>query len=249
MPTQPLARPSDRFWLVPPALCTHAPLHEERRTHPPPTAFHRACPMHASGACTGRCQRIVRASCMHAEWCVLPPHRAPDWCGHCARPVAPVILAESIDDLLDISGFRAPFMSFAPVLSDAGREILSSVAATDEILHLDGAHCTVLACSAVEARVDSTRAAAGSARIQTVEQRESPWLHAVLTRVAEFTGLGILLNTSLNQRGRCLRFPCAMLCSLRMSLSRPAYLPPSMGVPVCFICMLSWPAWLQWQPR
>jgi hypothetical protein len=52
-------------------------------------------------------------------------------------------LAESISDLVDTPGFRAPFMSFAPVLSAAGRELLSSVGALDEILHLDGTamHC------------------------------------------------------------------------------------------------------------
>ena len=42
----------------------------------------------------------------------------------------------------------------------------------------------------------------GSARIQTVEQADAPWLHSVLTAVAKKSGLGILLDTSLNQRGK-----------------------------------------------
>ncbi len=42
----------------------------------------------------------------------------------------------------------------------------------------------------------------GSARIQTVEQADAPWLHSVLTAVAKKSGLGILLNTSVNQRGK-----------------------------------------------
>lgn len=40
-----------------------------------------------------------------------------------------------------------------------------------------------------------------SARVQTVDGREDPFLHAVLTRVGQATGCPILINTSLNPRG------------------------------------------------
>ena len=41
----------------------------------------------------------------------------------------------------------------------------------------------------------------GSARIQTVEPENTPFLHAVLERFAARTGCPVLLNTSLNGKG------------------------------------------------
>ena len=40
-----------------------------------------------------------------------------------------------------------------------------------------------------------------SARLQTVAKEEDPFLHALLVRVGELTGVPILINTSLNPRG------------------------------------------------
>ena len=40
-----------------------------------------------------------------------------------------------------------------------------------------------------------------SARIQTVDVANDPFLHALLTRVGEATGTPLLINTSLNPRG------------------------------------------------
>ncbi len=41
----------------------------------------------------------------------------------------------------------------------------------------------------------------GSARIQTVEPKNTPFLHAILDRFASQTGTPVLLNTSLNGKG------------------------------------------------
>ncbi len=40
-----------------------------------------------------------------------------------------------------------------------------------------------------------------SARVQTVDQADDPFLHAVLRRVGEATGVPLVINTSLNPRG------------------------------------------------
>lgn len=42
----------------------------------------------------------------------------------------------------------------------------------------------------------------GTARVQTVEQEQHPWIFALLARVKELIGFGILGNTSLNVKGR-----------------------------------------------
>jgi carbamoyltransferase len=40
-----------------------------------------------------------------------------------------------------------------------------------------------------------------SARLQTVDATDDPFLHRLLTRVGEATGVPLLINTSLNPRG------------------------------------------------
>ncbi|MFD8602094.1 carbamoyltransferase [Streptomyces globisporus] len=42
----------------------------------------------------------------------------------------------------------------------------------------------------------------GTARVQCVQEDEDPWLHALITRFAELTGLPMVINTSLNVRGK-----------------------------------------------
>ena len=42
----------------------------------------------------------------------------------------------------------------------------------------------------------------GTARVQSVRSEDNPFLYAVLKRVGEHTGIPVLLNTSLNLRGK-----------------------------------------------
>jgi carbamoyltransferase len=42
----------------------------------------------------------------------------------------------------------------------------------------------------------------GTARVQTVTQKQNPWLHELLTWMDQRTGIGVLLNTSFNIAGK-----------------------------------------------
>lgn len=87
------------------------------------------------------------------------------------RPLAPLVLLESAPEIFDVDR-PAPFMQFAAEVRPEHR------AALPAITHVDG-----------------------TARLQTVEPGNTPFLHAVLDRFARRTGCPVLLNTSLNQKG------------------------------------------------
>jgi len=69
-------------------------------------------------------------------------------------------------------GFESPFMSFAPRVREEYRDLLG------EIAHKDG-----------------------TSRIQTVRKSQNPLLHRCLQEVERSTGVGCILNTSLNVMG------------------------------------------------
>jgi carbamoyltransferase len=52
-----------------------------------------------------------------------------------------------------------------------------------------------------EARIPAVRHVDGTARVQTVNRRQNPMLHAVLTEFERRTGVPVLVNTSFNTRG------------------------------------------------
>lgn len=87
------------------------------------------------------------------------------------RPLAPLVLLEAAPEIFEIDG-PAPFMQFATAVRHEHRDRLPA------ITHVDG-----------------------SARIQTVEPENTPFLHAVLDGFASRTGCPVLLNTSLNGKG------------------------------------------------
>lgn len=87
------------------------------------------------------------------------------------RPLAPLVLAEAAPAIFDVDR-PAPFMQFAADVRPEHR------AALPAITHVDG-----------------------TARLQTVEPANTPFLHAVLDRFASQTGCPVLLNTSLNGKG------------------------------------------------
>jgi carbamoyltransferase len=66
----------------------------------------------------------------------------------------------------------------------------------------------------------------GSARLQTVDAQNAPFLHALLTRFAR-TGWPVLLNTSLNGPGEPLtETPADSLATLRATELTALALPP-----------------------
>lgn len=92
------------------------------------------------------------------------------------RPFAPAVLADEAATWFQVSTTRPDFLtdhmlSVVPV-TDAGREALGAVT------HVDG-----------------------TARVQTVSEASSPRLHGVLEAFREETGMGVLLNTSMNLKG------------------------------------------------
>ncbi|NUO99610.1 MAG: carbamoyltransferase, partial [Nonomuraea sp.] len=87
------------------------------------------------------------------------------------RPLAPLVPAEHAERVFDVDR-PAPFMQYAVDVRHEHRASLPGVT------HVDG-----------------------TARLQTVEESATPFLHALLTRWHEVTGSPVLINTSLNGPG------------------------------------------------
>ncbi len=88
------------------------------------------------------------------------------------RPFAPMVTAERAGDFFTL-GQRAPFMSMASGVTDAARQ-----------------------------RVPAIVHANGTARLQTVSRAQNPFVHRVLEEFGRRTGVPVLINTSLNVKGR-----------------------------------------------
>lgn len=88
------------------------------------------------------------------------------------RPFAPMVTAERAADYFTL-GQEAPFMSMASKVTELAREQIPAV------VHANG-----------------------TARVQTVTKDLNPFVHAVLTAFAGRTGVPVLINTSLNVKGK-----------------------------------------------
>jgi carbamoyltransferase len=88
------------------------------------------------------------------------------------RPFAPVVLADKAADYFTL-GQPAPFMSFASGVTDLARATIPA------IVHANGL-----------------------ARVQTLTSERNPFLAAVLNEFEQITGLPVLINTSLNIKGK-----------------------------------------------
>lgn len=113
------------------------------------------------------------------------------------RPLAPVVLLERADRFFDIRR-ASPFMQFAaPVLPDAAALIPA-------VTHVD---CT--------------------ARLQTVGERDDPFLRAVLREFEAQTGIPVLLNTSFNRKEEpIVESPAQALESFRRTPMHALAMPP-----------------------
>jgi carbamoyltransferase len=113
------------------------------------------------------------------------------------RPLAPIVLAEQAGRIFDIDR-PAPFMQIAAEVRLEFRERLPA------ITHVDG-----------------------TARMQTVDAQNTPFLHALLTRFHARTGCPVLLNTSLNGPGDPLtETPAHSLATFRQTDLHALVLPP-----------------------
>jgi carbamoyltransferase len=113
------------------------------------------------------------------------------------RPLAPIVLAEAAGRIFDLDR-PAPFMQIA---ADVRREFRDRLPA---ITHVDG-----------------------TARVQTVDAENTPFLHALLTRFEARTGCPVLLNTSLNGPGDPLtETPEHSLATFRQTAMHALVLPP-----------------------
>lgn len=88
------------------------------------------------------------------------------------RPFAPMVTEERADEFFTL-GQRAPFMSMASGVTEAARE-----------------------------RIPAVVHANGTARLQTVSSAQNPFIHRVLEAFGRRTGVPVLINTSLNVKGR-----------------------------------------------
>ena len=93
------------------------------------------------------------------------------------RPCAPILNEEDVGRVFENSNaelpWHSPYMSFAPFLTE---EIIRKFPA---ISHVDG-----------------------SARPQTVNKKNNPWMWELLNLIGQRTGASILINTSFNAHGR-----------------------------------------------
>jgi carbamoyltransferase len=113
------------------------------------------------------------------------------------RPLAPIVLAEAAPRIFDIDR-PAPFMQIAADVRPEFRDRLPA------ITHVDG-----------------------TARMQTVDRENTPFLHALLTRFQARTGCPVLLNTSLNGPGDPLtETPEHSLATFRQTAIHALVLPP-----------------------
>jgi carbamoyltransferase len=113
------------------------------------------------------------------------------------RPLAPIVLEEAASRIFDIDR-RAPFMQIAADVRPEYRDQLPA------ITHVDG-----------------------TARLQTVDAENTPFLHALLERFEARTGCPVLLNTSLNGPGDPLtETPEHSLATFRETQMHALALPP-----------------------
>ncbi len=89
------------------------------------------------------------------------------------RPVSPVVKIEDAEKYFEFSG-ESKFMSYAPKVKEEYKQLLSEGA-----MHIDG-----------------------TARLQTVSKEDNEFLYMLIDAIETITGMGMLINTSFNIRGK-----------------------------------------------
>ena len=104
------------------------------------------------------------------------------------RPFAPIVLAERASEYFDLP-CASPFMLFTAPVAAGRRRTSASGGTMSERLR------------AVRSDIPAVTHVDGSARVQTVDRTENPFLHRVLSEFDRLTGCPVLINTSFNVRG------------------------------------------------
>lgn len=89
------------------------------------------------------------------------------------RPFAPIVMEEHVLEYFDTDFIPNPFMLYVGLVKEEKKELIPAVT------HVDG-----------------------TARLQTLNQKESPKLYDVLSAFYKRTGVSVLLNTSFNTKGK-----------------------------------------------
>ncbi|MCC3769581.1 carbamoyltransferase C-terminal domain-containing protein, partial [Streptomyces sp. UNOC14_S4] len=108
------------------------------------------------------------------------------------RPFAPSVLREDLAEYFEADQ-DLPYMTVVAPIREEWRDKLASVG------HVDG-----------------------TARVQTVTEEQNPRFHALLTAFKRRTGLGVLLNTSFNDRGEPLVQTCEQAFRLYLTSTMDA---------------------------
>jgi len=105
------------------------------------------------------------------------------------RPFAPIVLAERAAEYFDLTA-PSPYMLFtAPVLASRRTKSDSGVRELSARVH------------EIRSDIPAVTHLDYSARVQTVDIRENPVLHSLLTAFDRLTGCPVMINTSFNVRG------------------------------------------------
>jgi carbamoyltransferase len=89
------------------------------------------------------------------------------------RPVAPIIIEEDLADFFTGGPSRSPYMLFNYKVKRLVKDRIRAV------IHYDG-----------------------TSRVQTINEKDDPFLYQILIEFKKITGLGMLINTSLNLKGQ-----------------------------------------------
>lgn len=107
-------------------------------------------------------------------------------------------LSEGVIDRLNATvKFREPFRPFAPVVPEEHAAEYFTLGQAVPFMSM-ASQVTAKAREQIPAIVHAN----GTARVQTVRPDQNPMLHAVLTTFAKLTGVPVLINTSLNVKGK-----------------------------------------------
>ena len=106
------------------------------------------------------------------------------------RPFAPAVLAERAADWFELDG-ESPYMMLTAPVSERLRSANGQPRSSDLREWVNEVRSEIPAVTHVDY----------SARLQTVNRRDSPEFHAILTAFDELTSCPVVINTSFNVRG------------------------------------------------
>jgi len=104
------------------------------------------------------------------------------------RPFAPAVLRDRVPEYFELDSDSPYMLLVAPVRPELCRQPVGSEAGLDRVKQI---RSTLPAVTHVDY----------SARVQTVSATDNPLFHHLISRFAELTGCGLVVNTSFNVRG------------------------------------------------